>query len=78
MREANQQEEKIEEKLKLIEEDHGNEGYEVVLRVVYLIVKVRPRTVAFSCQVYCPFLKWLTIEILTSEEGMVPKQRRKE
>lgn len=46
MREADQKEEQIEEELELVEEDHWDEGKEVVLCVVYFVVQMRFRTVA--------------------------------
>jgi hypothetical protein len=40
LREANQQEEKIEEELELVEEHNRDKGQAVVLSVVYLVVQM--------------------------------------
>ncbi len=48
LREADQKEEQIEEELELVEEDHWDKGKEVVLGVVYFVVQMRFRTVAYA------------------------------
>ena len=50
LREADQQEEEIEEKLELVKKDDRHEGQEAVLRVVYLVVHVLPRLVPSPVQ----------------------------
>lgn len=51
MREANQQEEKIEEELELVEEHNRDKGQAVVLSVVYLVVQVGSRPVTLASQI---------------------------
>jgi uncharacterized protein with NRDE domain len=48
LREANQQEEKIEEEFELVEEHDRDKGQAVVLSVVYLVVQVGSRPVTLA------------------------------
>ncbi len=48
MRETDQQEKKVEEKLELVEQYHRYEGEDVILRVVKLIADVFFRTIPLA------------------------------
>ena len=56
LRETDKEEEEVEEELELVEEDHRDEGQQIILRVVELVTQVALGTVAFSVQVDGPFL----------------------
>jgi len=56
LRETDKEEEEVEEELELVEEDHRDEGQQIILGVVELVTQVALGTVAFSVQVDGSFL----------------------
>jgi hypothetical protein len=75
LRETDEEEKEVEEELELVEEDHRDEGQQIILSVVEIVTQVALGTVAFSVQVDSPFLclSVRQFRLLTSTLGTRPK-----